>query len=415
VTFATVQVRSLSIRVNGCSLNLFNALFQFHPREGHTPKENFLSEALAHVLATCDAACDACLTLATGRSVCAAQRRIVTRATERDENMTAIFPDMRVTGACKDGLPFDVCAEHKWDSPCDPKQIKRYLKLMHQSGDHRRFAFVCASYRQKRDALNCDPKMAGRVFLWADVFQALESIPNKPDILIQFLDFMKSHGLSPGKPIEPTTMVAFIQSAGFLTTLEHSANKLNDEFDWDFIPKRYRMENTRSVTNRWGRVAIEFATPEWKPTITVGFLFDEWDHGVSFVNRQKGVDLLFRIETAPGEQKNISPALAELARKRKKLSDLAASVLLLHERGNDNSHSLLIARSCLADIIENAKSQQEQLRAVHDTVKRWAEVLFGGSLHRCVWANHGVIPRDLQDLTPPAHISRIHSVRLAVE
>ena len=297
--------------------------------------------------------------------------------------MVVVFPDMRVWGVLKDGKQFDLYSEHKWNSPCNPNQIKRYLKVVNQRGDHCGLAYICASSRQKQEAVVCDPSMSGRAFLWADVFRALESIPDKSDLVVQFLEFMKTHGLSPGNAIEPAAMVAFIQSSGFLASLEHTANKWSDDYDWDFIPKRYRAENGRSVTNRRGRIAIEFPTPAWKPTITVGFLIDEWDDGVTFVNRQKGIDLLFRIETAPSEQKNIAPALAELGRKRKKLSGLAASVLLLGEPGNDNSHSLMIARSCLGDVIGPAKTQQEQLDAIHGTVKGWAEALFGdGALER---------------------------------
>jgi len=226
--------------------------------------------------------------------------------------------------------------------------------------------------------------MKGKAFLWADVFRVLdEPLANKPDILVQFLDFMKRHGLSPGKPIELATMVDFIQSSGFLTSLEHSANKLCDEFDWNFFPKRYRGEERPDVTNRWGRIAIQFATSAWKPTITVGFLVDERDHKVSFVNPSKGIDLLLRIEAEPSDQKNIAPALAELSRKREKLSKLAASALLLRERGNGNTHSLLIVRSCLGDVIAKAATQQEQLEAIHKIVKSWGETLFeDGSLEK---------------------------------
>ncbi|HPC51838.1 MAG TPA: hypothetical protein PLV05_01920 [Verrucomicrobiota bacterium] len=52
--------------MNESTPNLFNALFRFHPRDGHAPKENFLSEAFAHVLPTPDAACSAWLGLESG-------------------------------------------------------------------------------------------------------------------------------------------------------------------------------------------------------------------------------------------------------------------------------------------------------------------------------------------------------------
>jgi hypothetical protein len=359
--------------------NLFNALFQFHPRDGHTPKENFLSEAFAHVLATCGPACDTWLSLALRRPVHAAQCQVTTRQAEYDEDASSVIPDMRLKGVLKDGEPFDLSSEHKWDSPCNPGQLKTYLKLVAKRSD-RHLAFVGSSHRQKRDALSCDPRMKGRAFLWADVFEALDLLPNKPDILTQFLGFMKTHGLSPGEPIQTAAMVGFIKSTGFLASLGHTIHKLNDDFDWEFFPKRYCGDKQRDVTSRWGRIAIEFATPAWKPAITVGFLFDEWDHGVSFVNPQRGVDLLLRIEAAPDDQKNIAPAMAELARKRGILSTQAASVLLLGERGNDNEHSLLIVRSCLGDLIEKTTTQQEQLETIHRTFKTWGESLFSDGM-----------------------------------
>jgi hypothetical protein len=369
--------------MNDLSPNLFNALFKFHPREGHTPKENFLSEAFAYVLKTCDTARGAWLSLVLGRQVHTRQFELSTRQTEYDEAHVAIFPDMRIRGVLDDGYLFDLYSEHKWNSPCDSGQLRKYLEVVAKRGQHCAFAFVGARRDQKRDAESSDPRMKGKAFLWADLFQVLEPLPNKPDILVQFLDFMKTHGLSPGTPIQPPAMVAFIQSAGFLDSLLHCANKLSDDFEWDFIPKRYRSDEGLQVTDQSGRVAIEFATPAWKPTITIGFLYDEYDHEVSFINRQKGIDLLLRIETAPTEQKNIAPARAELDRRRKLLLSLASSVLLLGDHGNGNPHSLLMVRSCLGDVIEKATSQQAQLDAIYQTVSGWGKALFSdGTLEK---------------------------------
>lgn len=332
------------------------------------------------MLKTCDEARDAWLSLALGHAAKSQQFEVTTRQTERDETGAAVFPDMRVSGVLNDGRRFALYSEHKWDSPCGAEQIGKYLEIARKRGEHCCLAFIGSSYRQRREAQRNSPGMQGRAFLWADVFQALERVQYKSDILVQFLDFMNTHGLSPGHPIESATMVAFLQSSDFPATLEHFANKLNDDFDWESIPKRYRSDEGRAVTNRWGRIAIEFATPEWRPTITVGFLIGERDHKVTFVNPGKGIDLLLRIEATPSQWKNINPVLTELDRRRMKLAHLSASVLLLRERGNGNNHTLLIVRSCLGDVIETARDPQEQLEAIHQTLKGWGEALFGDGL-----------------------------------
>ena len=156
----------------------------------------------------------------------------------------------------------------------------------------------------------------------------LSTLNHQPSTGFRGSDQLRSAVNNSSRCCNRPTMVAFIQSSDFLNTLEHCAHKLNDDFDWDFFPKRYRSDEGGDVTNRWGRIAIEFATPDWRPTITVGFLVDERDHEVEFVNPRKGIDLLLRIEAHPGDQENIAAALAELDGKRKKLSNLAASALL---------------------------------------------------------------------------------------
>jgi hypothetical protein len=50
---------------------------------------------------------------------------------------------------------------------------------------------------------------------------------------------------------------------------------------------------------------------------------------------------------------------------------------LLGDNGNDNNHSLIKARSCLANVIEQASDQQVQLEKIHATVKNWCQILFG--------------------------------------
>jgi hypothetical protein len=360
--------------------NLFNALFDFRPREGFSPAENYLSEAFAYALETCDGACDTWLSLALGRKVHAIRFEVLTRNTELDDDNNWIYPDMAIHATLDDGQSILVYSEHKWNSPCDSNQLKKYLNLVTKQGEAAQLAFIGAYRNQKQTAIISDARMKNKVFLWADIYKALNQLPAKSDILVQFLDFMKNNGLDPGKPITPNAMVAYIQSAGFLDSLNHLVLNLKAEFKWEFFPARYRSEANLGTNAKWGRSAIEFATPDWKPTITVGFLYNETDHGVTFVNKQKGIDLLLRIEAIPNDLKNISAAMDELKRKQRDLKEVAASVLLLNERGNGNEHSILIARSCLADVISSATTQEEQAEAVYNTLKAWGEILFDDGL-----------------------------------
>jgi hypothetical protein len=132
-------------------------------------------------------------------------------------------------------------------------------------------------------------------------------------------------------------------------------------------------------------VGIRFETEEWKPALTVGFLYDVTDHKVVFVDRARGIDLLLRIEAMPKDTKNIQPTLDVIRAKRSELKKTASSVLLKGERGNGNAYSVLILRECLADVIDNAKTQAHQLMAIHNRLSTWLGVLFDdGSLEKAL-------------------------------
>ena len=359
--------------MNDLSPNLFNALFEFYPREGHTPKENFLSEAFAYVLRTCDEARDAWLTRVLGRSVKSIQCEVTTRQTERDEDGIAVFPDMKISGM-RGGQQFEVYSEHKWNSPCDSNQIQRYLKVMQKRDEHCQFVFIGASDYQKRKAEYSDARMKGKTFLWEDVFQTLVSLSIKPEMVIQFLDFMKKNGLSPGEPISIQQMQAFLESSGFLARLHHYAAKLLNDYSWSEIPARYRQKSR--VEDRWGRDGLIFDTPDWAPTLTAGFLYSTADHAVSLTAPNEGIDLFLRVEGNPTTNPEPSAVLKALGEKVDPLRQLGARVLLKQDCGNGNLWTLLIAQKSLAALMAGKFKEREHLDAIYDTLNQWLIVLF---------------------------------------
>src|SRR5262249_24158199 len=138
-------------------------------------------------------------------------------------------------------------------------------------------------------------------FLWEDVYRVLDEIDEKSTLLSEFLDFMKSQGLSPAPPLTVEVMKAFLKASDFLESLMNFASKLNNDYPW-VLPGRFHEENY--VHDAWGRVGIRFETKDWKPSITLGFLYDESNHAVTFVNREKGIDLMLRIEAEPRDTGN---------------------------------------------------------------------------------------------------------------
>ncbi|HEY3968135.1 MAG TPA: hypothetical protein VGM05_26470 [Planctomycetaceae bacterium] len=355
--------------------NLFEGLFPFHPREDHWPKENFLTESFAYLLRTDKAVLNCWLSRLLGRTVKTTTCEIDTRPSVHDVvTGTSFYPDLWLHGYISRHEPFDVLCEHKWESHCNPIQLARYSKEADSREPPARLVFVGATHKHKDDAAKYLPGGAGMCFLWEDVYEALDKLDHKSQILKEFLDFMKNHGLSRAKPLTIESMRGFLHGSELLEDLSHLANRLNDNFSWDIIPKRFHAE--RYIDDRFGRIGIRFETPDWRPALTIGFLFDGSNHRVQFLNPEKGIDLLLRIEAEPRNTKNIQPVLDVLASKRRMLLKTAASALLKGEPGNGNAYSVLIVRCCLGDLIERAKTANDQLAATQKMLNAWLKILF---------------------------------------
>lgn len=225
-------------------------------------------------------------------------------------------------------------------------------------------------------AARCDPRMNGNAFLWADVYNVLSRHEDKkPAVLVEFLEFMKNQGLSPGNPITLDAMREYIQSQRFVPNLMEFAGALSNEFDWEFIPQRYRSDV--HVKNEMDRVAVKFATPDWKPGLILGFLHKEGgDLKVEFVGRERGIDLFLRIETNPKNQKRLQGVLRELKNRKDELCKCADRVLLHGDTENRNGHTILLVRSCLSRVIEEKHERLDQLQAVYVKLREWGEILF---------------------------------------
>ncbi len=357
--------------------NVFNALFKFRSREEHSPEENFLTEGFAHILRTADCAREAWLSLVfnTPLPLSPAAPEIQTRNSETDEEEDCNrMPDLKILASSKAGDPIMVFSEHKWNSPFDPGQLQSYARIAKKTQGTTALVFIGAHLYQVREAKKCATCVPCRAMLWEDVYLTLSSLKSTDTLLKQFLSFMKAQGLSPGEPITLRKMQAYVESSDFIAQLFRYAGKLMD-YDWSILPNRYRQ--SPEVRNRWGRVAVEFPTPNRAPTITTGFLYSTEDHEVSFTSPGKGIDLFLRVECNPGSNPKPDVALSALASKADDVRKLRARVLLRGERGNGNRHTLLIAQRSVDSVVGPLTSEQEQVDAIYEALHSWAEALFG--------------------------------------
>src|ERR1700720_2027505 len=98
----------MSVDLNDAAPNLFEGLFDFFPRDGHTPRENFLSEAFAYILRTSEGALDAWVSHVFDRRVHCASFEVRTRVRRYTENDSLVFPDMSIRGTIADGETFEI-------------------------------------------------------------------------------------------------------------------------------------------------------------------------------------------------------------------------------------------------------------------------------------------------------------------
>jgi hypothetical protein len=359
----------------GDGANLLEAIFAWRPRERVRPEENFLTEALVYVLRTSPAARDAWLRLVLDDRRAVTHAAFSTRASyPGDDGGPTVFPDVEVSGAFEDGAPFLLLVEHKWGSGYDQDQLGKYARLVARAGGGS-LAFVCARGGDRYAASAFAPPqgVAHRALTWAEIYKALSSVAEQTRAHMELLEFMDRQGLAPGHALTPGRIEAFVHGAGLIEQLNTFANKLLREFDWSFVPAAYRA--APGMTDRWGRVALEFATPNWAPAVTMGFLYDRSDHKVPFTSAGS-IDLMLRIEASPRRSPNRQAASPELATKAALLRAAGATPRLAGDADNRNAHTLLIVQRSLVDVIAGLGTEQEQLTAVHAELRRWSELLF---------------------------------------
>jgi hypothetical protein len=309
---------------------------------------------------------------------------VTTRATEY-LNGKPCFPDLGLFFRTSEGVCWRIFSEHKWDSQVRADQLIEYANILNHSelASEKRLVTIVAQPRQKQCAETTQLCVPCVHLLWEEVYDIIRHAKTEEPLFVQFLEFMKTQNLNPGPPVQTETMRAFLASATFKPQLTRYAGKLLNEYDWSIVPEAYR-QNPK-VSDRWGRVALEFTTPGWNPTLTIGFLYDPQDHRVTFTAPGESIDLFLRLEADPITNKDAGGALTALYQRANLLRDLGPRVLLRGEDGNGNKHSLLMAQESLGSVIDNLHQERAQIEAIYAKLNNWLSCLFkDGSLENAL-------------------------------
>jgi hypothetical protein len=288
--------------------NLFNQLFTFRPRENSSASENFLTESFTYFLERDKAVLEAFIGRVLQRAIDVERYELVTRLPEQLPGRTR-FPDLKLVLKASNGETYIIISEHKWDSGIRPNQLVDYEEILRSiAADHRHLVTIVARADQKRAAESTRLALPTTHLLWEDVYLLLKNLSNEDPLLCEFLEFMESNSLNPGRPIDSETMKAFLSSSDFKAQLTRFTNKLFNEYHWTTVPKAYHSKV--QVRDRFGRVAIEFQTNGWNPSLAIGFLYDTRDHMVSLTAPNESVDLFLRLEADPRTNPQIEGVLA---------------------------------------------------------------------------------------------------------
>lgn len=108
-------------------------LFAHRPREGKTPKENYLAASLAYVLERSPQAAAAVAASFLGKSVSELCEPFEVRAQvpfrSAGRKSTVVYPDIIIRERYATGTSFLILVENKWDSVADLEQLATYRHL----------------------------------------------------------------------------------------------------------------------------------------------------------------------------------------------------------------------------------------------------------------------------------------------
>lgn len=294
------------IIVNAALPNVFRALLPYRGRPGRESRENFLTEAFAHFLATQNGA-RAAIIDKLAPNVFRVQRvaEIETQASIPDGSGSGrCIPDIRIRAHTSAGVPCEIWIENKWPSQASPDQLSRYLDAM---------ATLSREDEVRRHLTLLTPRIADLQVIkaltpplrlvtlsgttWSDIHQVMAKAA--VDTLgTELVVFMKEEGLGGLEIVNRAEAVDHFRrisesrkSHPFRQKLVRFCSMLLNE------PRIAVMPDLQDavVNDTYGRVCLWTGDAK----VSLGFLYNPADHATAFLEPNTPLDICIRIEANP--------------------------------------------------------------------------------------------------------------------
>ena len=308
--------------------NVFLGLSRYHPREGHDPRENFLTEAFAYVLMGGADFRTKVLTLLTGDALTpAVVTRIETQftyANDEDDGLSgeealgACRPDMVIEGVDDSGTPFTLVVENKWRSSPGKEQLEKYkATLERQPHDGMRWFFVLLTDQETGiddmqsllEGWNL-PNGGTRAVFWRDVHKALEKL-NGDDHLRQFCNFLEASGLTELPKVCPDQASGYTgarrsRSRGQSIRQAEFKNRLTGILNAALNVARQSLTDLPDfdIDRQWGRIGFRDRSGHR----AFGLLYNVGDHETAFLDPEQPLDICVRIQAPFGQNDGLRQA-----------------------------------------------------------------------------------------------------------
>jgi hypothetical protein len=292
------------ITVNGKTPNLFRGLLSYRPRAERDSRENFLTEAFSYVLAMDPKVAVKVIEAFVEKRFDVKQLLSISTQISLTDETSRGMPDMRIDVLDGEGRRMQVWIENKWGAAADPEQLTRYVGYLKNHDSMIPKCLVLLTPRHT-DANVC-PVPTSNIQVthmsWSKIHKVVIE-HGAHAVTNEFAAFLTEQELT----VQPIT----------LATAQEHYRRLRAGEDWKMTRLRDNTEtlcrrvledlpNTelskdRFLSMNYGRAALWM----FNRRISLGLLHDPYDHGSAFLDKQRPLDLIARVEDPNTESETV--------------------------------------------------------------------------------------------------------------